>query len=301
MNPKVSVIIATYGRSEYIINSLESAINQSYNNIEIIIVDDNGLNSAAQIETQKKLQSYIEQGKIIYFANPNNSGASASRNQGATIATGQYITFLDDDDLYKEEKVELQVKALESNKSDINLCSAEIITDKGFTQKINTIKLKQENINSAAKFITQGISYTPMIMISKKSFFAAGQFPTDIKMQEDKILILRALKSGATISSLSEELYQYRIHGNQLTDRSFGTDHLDYIEALESHFNNQLTRKERHKRNSYFALDRISIKYKERKDVSFQVLLQLISSTIPTLQLKSLAKGIVRFIQIKVR
>ena len=111
---KVSVIIPTYKRSKYLIRAIKSVLNQTYENIEIIIVDDNGKGTEDQLDTELRLKEFIDKNQIVYVPLEKNSGGSAARNVGINKSTGKYIALLDDDDEFMPQKVELQVKKLES-------------------------------------------------------------------------------------------------------------------------------------------------------------------------------------------
>ena len=113
---KVSVIIPTYKRSDYLIRAIDSVINQTYNNIEIIVVDDNDENTIYRKLNEKKLCKYIKSNQIIYFKHDVNKNGAAARNTGINICTGDYITFLDDDDFYLKNRVQSLVSALDNNK-----------------------------------------------------------------------------------------------------------------------------------------------------------------------------------------
>ena len=91
----VSVIIPTYKRSDYLLQTIESVLSQTYPSIEIIIVDDNGLGNKFQVETQKKLQKYIVERKIIYIPHEVNKNGAAARNTGFRASKGEYINFLE--------------------------------------------------------------------------------------------------------------------------------------------------------------------------------------------------------------
>lgn len=122
MMKKVTIVIPTYKRPNQICRAVDSALNQTYSNIEIIVVDDNGEGSPFEIETEKKLQNYVLDNKITYLKNKKNSGGSFSRNQGLFHSKGEYITFLDDDDEISEKKIEEQVKCLEEKGDDYSCC-----------------------------------------------------------------------------------------------------------------------------------------------------------------------------------
>lgn len=118
----VSVIIPTYKRSDYLLRSIQSILNQTYSPIEIIVVDDNGLGSEDQRMTQAQLQNFIDQGKIQYIPHVTNRNGSAARNTGLKASKGSYINFLDDDDVFEPTKIEMQVKRLEKVGDQFDAC-----------------------------------------------------------------------------------------------------------------------------------------------------------------------------------
>ncbi len=114
MSKAATIVIPTYKRPDRIERAVLSALSQTYNNTEIIVVDDNGKDTEYAKETKAVLKKYIETGKIIYIQNEVNSGGSFSRNQGLAISKGEYITFLDDDDEIDESKIAKQIECLEA-------------------------------------------------------------------------------------------------------------------------------------------------------------------------------------------
>ena len=116
IKPLVSVIIPTYGRPNLLLRAINSVLNQSYSNIEIIVVDDNNPGSLERDQTQKLLEKYIQENKIMYIKMDKNVGGALARNKGVEVCSGALICFLDDDDEYLPNKIELQVnKFIESN------------------------------------------------------------------------------------------------------------------------------------------------------------------------------------------
>lgn len=134
----ISVIIPTYSRPNNLIRAINSVINQTYKNTEIIVVDDNGLGSTFQKYTKELIQSYIDDNSIIYIAHEKNLNGSAARNTGIKAAKGEYIAFLDDDDEFVSNKLELQLKELESLDSQWGgcYCNTELISLKNKTSNI---------------------------------------------------------------------------------------------------------------------------------------------------------------------
>ena len=111
----ISVIIPTYSRSDYIERAINSVLNQTYQNFELIIVDDNNPNTQARFELEKKMEKYKDNPKIHYIQHEKNKNGAAARNTGIKIAKGDYIAFLDDDDFYLPTRLEELSSALEKN------------------------------------------------------------------------------------------------------------------------------------------------------------------------------------------
>ncbi|HEC77248.1 MAG TPA: glycosyltransferase family 2 protein [Thermoplasmatales archaeon] len=108
---KVSVIIPTYNRSKYLKRAIQSVLEQSHNDIEIIVIDD-----ASTDDTEKIVQSFNDS-RIIYMRNDERKGANFCRNAGLKIASGNYIAFLDDDDYYcDKDKLRKQIGLFRKNK-----------------------------------------------------------------------------------------------------------------------------------------------------------------------------------------
>ena len=125
--PLVSVIIPTYSRPDNIVRAIDSVLAQTYKNIEIIVVDDNGVGTPYQIETEKILADYIVQNQITYLKHEVNKNGSAARNTGFCASHGEYVNFLDDDDVFLPQKIEKQVKRLlNSNDYDACYCHTKI-------------------------------------------------------------------------------------------------------------------------------------------------------------------------------
>lgn len=111
-NPLVSIIITTYSRPLNLLRAVSSVKNQTYNNIELIVVDDNGEGTECQKETFNLLSENIKNGSIIYIPHEFNKNGSAARNTGLLHSKGSFVGFLDDDDVFFPEKVEKQVARL---------------------------------------------------------------------------------------------------------------------------------------------------------------------------------------------
>ena len=108
----ISVIIPTYNNVKQLINTINNVCDQSYKDIEIIIIDDNSTD-----ETKDKILN-LHNDKIKYYKNPKNLGVSQSRIIGVKQASGKYIAFIDDDDIWINEKLSKQYKLIEEKNLD---------------------------------------------------------------------------------------------------------------------------------------------------------------------------------------
>lgn len=115
MEPLISVIIPTYNRAKTIIRAIESALKQTYTNMEIIIVDD------ASGDNTGEIVKGIEDSRIKYIKHETNKGGAAARNTGIDEAKGEYVAFLDSDDVWLPEKIEKQVKLFERSDPKIGV------------------------------------------------------------------------------------------------------------------------------------------------------------------------------------
>ncbi len=123
MNMKVSIIIPTYKRDINIVSeAISSVLKQTYTNIEIVVVDDNAAEDLESFRSEiKKYIDSINDDRIIYIANSKNLGSAKTRNAGIEASTGEYITFLDDDDVYLENKVINQLNDMLNNDADYSI------------------------------------------------------------------------------------------------------------------------------------------------------------------------------------
>ena len=112
---KVSVIIPTYKRADYICRAIDSVLNQTYSNIEIIVVDDNDSNSNDRNRMEKIMEKYKNNKQVLYIKHKKNMNGSTARNTGIKKSSGEFITFLDDDDFYLKNRVRSLVDLLDNS------------------------------------------------------------------------------------------------------------------------------------------------------------------------------------------
>jgi len=196
----VSIIIPYYKKKLYIEEAVNSAINQTFRDIEIIIVfDDPEGNDLSYIE---KISKKDERIKLI--VNDKNIGAGNSRNIGILKSIGQYIAFLDSDDLWSIDKIETQLKFMRENNSNFSHTSYEVLKK---DLKLNTRKARNfDYLPDLLKSCDIGLS---TVMLKKELITNECQFP-DMTTKEDFVLWLKLLKSGTRIQGLDRTLSVWR-------------------------------------------------------------------------------------------
>ena len=127
-NPLVSVIIPTYKRPVTLARAIDSVLESSYKQVEIIVVDDNNNGDEFRMETEKVMEKYLNfYPNIIYIKHSKNRNGSAARNSGIQKSNGKYLMFLDDDDAFMKKKIEAQVECLENRDSSWGACYTKYI------------------------------------------------------------------------------------------------------------------------------------------------------------------------------
>ncbi|WP_295841020.1 glycosyltransferase family 2 protein [uncultured Apibacter sp.] len=208
MAPIVSVIMAAYNAEKHISASIESIINQTFNNFELLVINDGSTDN-----TQSIVKEYCKKdSRIILLNNDKNLFVIKSRNKGIEKAKGKYIAILDSDDLALPNRLEYQVKYLENN-PDIFLIgsSAYIIeendkVENSFIAPTGYEKLKN-NINK------NNLIYHSTVMFRNENVF----YREKMIYCEDYDLILRLFSEGKKIDNLSDILISYRQTSNSLS------------------------------------------------------------------------------------
>lgn len=133
INPLVSIIVATYRREDVLWNALSSLSSQSYSNIEVVLVDDND-----DLQWNTRVRDVVERFgekypsvRFQYIVNHPNRGSAETRNIGISVANGDYITFLDDDDVYLPDKVKQQVAFMEQKQLDYSITDLYLYNENG--------------------------------------------------------------------------------------------------------------------------------------------------------------------------
>lgn len=221
LNKKISIIVPVYNAERYIERTIQALINQSYKNLEIILVDNNSIDKSLEI-----CEKYAELDSRIQITSENISGPSAARNKGINFATGDFICFCDSDDLPDENMYETLLKYIIDLKSDITMCEfySERIDDILELPYEDKCILEREEIlndlipkmigNKSDEEKNIPIWGSVWRCIYKKSIIQEMnlKFNEDIKFAEDLIFTLSYLKNSQSVSICKKPLYYYRMN-----------------------------------------------------------------------------------------
>lgn len=200
--PLVTIIIPTYKRTwEYLHRSVSSVLNQTYKNIELIVVDDSPNSYEKRSEIQNRMGVIVnENSKVKYLVNETNLGGSLARNRGIEAASGEYITFLDDDDEYLPDKVCHQVAFMQKEKCDLSFEDMTMYNTKGEIVDVREYSdIKQfDNDYLLHYHLMRHMTGTPTFMFVTEKLRKIGGFE-DAKMGQEFYLMLKSIQSGLSI------------------------------------------------------------------------------------------------------
>ncbi len=217
MNPKISVVIATFRRDESLYLALRSLGEQSYSNFEIVLVDDNADAewSAAVLKNVTKFRKAFPNIELRLLVNDENLGSAETRNKGIFNSDGQFVTFLDDDDVYLPNKISNQVRFMVDGEYDYTVTDLDLYYDDGALAEHRTRKYIEKT--DAQTLLTYHLMYhltgTDTMMFRKDYLVSIGAFPP-IDVGDEFYLMLRAIEKGGRFGYLPVSDVKAVVHRN---------------------------------------------------------------------------------------
>ncbi len=231
-NPLVSIVIPVYKGENYLAEAIDSALAQTYKNIEIIVVNDGSPDDGA---TERVALSYGDKIRYIY---QKNGGVSAALNTGIREMKGEYFSWLSHDDLYRPEKIEKQV-ALIQDENDIILCSGSLIDENRnpIPHHVKTLNGRFNNIELFDAFLhgysLNGLGY----LIPKHVYDEVGLFDESMRYLQDLDMWLRILMYNKYTTVCQKDLLVItRIHKGQQTNTISDVFDVDRRKLAVKHF-----------------------------------------------------------------
>ena len=217
IEPKVSILIPCYNQEDVITEAVLSALNQTYENIEVIVSDDASTDTTPRL--LKELQEQYRQ-KLKIFLHETNLGVTENHTRGLSKCTGDYITFLDGDDLFLPEKIEKQV-AFMKERPNCTICYHDVdVFDSSTGRSIylwsDRIGMRHGNINDLVRFG----NYLPAVAVMVRSRdLPINGYDARIKVYSDWFFWLCILDNGrGQIFFIDDVLAKYRRHSDNLTN-----------------------------------------------------------------------------------
>lgn len=233
MNDLVSVIIPVYKTEKYLRESLNSVINQTYRNIEIILVDDGSPDNCPKI-----CDEYAEMDNRLKVIHKKNAGVSDARNRGLDVAIGEYITFVDSDDIVNEYYVEKLYKTLVETDAEISICQVLCSEEKNKIDEMFVLSgkdavkdLYKRSCGIKSDYFL-GIPMAVWGKLFKKDYFRNIRFPFG-KIHEDVAVLPLLLYKSKRVCVIAKGLYYYRHRDGSIMTTSFSVKNYDAVDAVE--------------------------------------------------------------------
>lgn len=230
--PTISVIVPVYKVEAYLDACVESIVNQTYKDLEIILVDDGSPdNCPAMCDAWAKKDSRI---KVIH---KKNGGLSDARNTGMAIATGEYIGFVDSDDIINSKMYELLFSTIKKTKSDIVQCKSFLYYDFPLSEYPDISEKNEihsfDNTSAIKMLLTENLFTTTcwnnltVSTIAKNTMFEIG------RINEDVLWTYRAFSKAKTVTHIASPLYGYYQRSGSIMNSAYTIKRFDALYALE--------------------------------------------------------------------
>ena len=224
---KISVIIPVYKVEKYLDKCVESVANQTYKDLEIILVDDGSPdNCPAVCDEWAKKDSRI---KVIH---KENGGVSSARNAGIDIAEGEYICFVDSDDFVRENYVQFLLSAIEETDADVSIMPFLYVGKTIQQKKVKNqlVRIDNMSLNEAKLVFSNDLMFGPVSKLYKADIIKQNKikFPQNVHLGEDTIFVFTYLKYAASISFGEKAEYEYYTE-NSVATKKFWPEILRYI------------------------------------------------------------------------
>lgn len=223
----ITAIIPVYNVEKYLNECIESVLNQTYKDLEIILINDGSTDNSGKI-----CDEYAKADSRIKVIHKENGGLSSARNAGIEVATGDYYTFIDSDDYITHDMTEQLLYALESTGADISVC--KITENENEVQNTVTNSIMVYTKKQTLKFILteKTILTVACGKLYKKELFDNIRYPEG-KIYEDLGTTYKLVELSEKIALADVEKYYYRTNPESITKVNFANKNLDYFEIAE--------------------------------------------------------------------
>lgn len=257
MKPDISVIMSVYNGETYLEEAIESVINQTFENWELIIINDCSTDSTADI-----LSSFaIKDERIKVHTNEVNLKLPSSLNKAISLCNGKYIARMDADDICLPERLEKQYKFMEEN-SDVALSSCRFMTAKNGVYASGGAGGRCDNEALRAMLLVMNPILHPGV-IAKAEVLKKYNYDTTLTCTEDLELWTRLVMENQRIQILPECLLLYRLHDKQITSTTLERQHTEVLKIQSKYYSKLLAEMDDEMQEFYIS----GIYFKEQTDI----------------------------------
>jgi glycosyltransferase involved in cell wall biosynthesis len=231
--PEISVVVPVYNAAAFLDECVRSVLDQTFRDLELILVDDGSTDSSPAI-----CDRYAAQDGRVRVVHLPNGGVSAARNHGLELATGRFVQFVDSDDSIRPEMLErMHAEAVESG-CDVVICGIERHSARHSVHASpgdHRCASREEFAKVAVELARTSLLYNPVNkLIPKRILESTGaRFPLSMSIGEDLMFCMRVLKGCVRISCLKDSHYRYRIHSGETLSFRY---HRNGVEAFKAHY-----------------------------------------------------------------
>jgi glycosyltransferase involved in cell wall biosynthesis len=216
--PQVTVILPVYNAEKYLKEAIDSILNQTYTDFELLLINDGSTDSSEKI-----ILSYNDP-RIIYIKNEGNKGLIFSLNKGIDLAKGDYIARMDADDISMPERLEKQLNYLEENKNvEVVASTVKYIDDAGKIAGNWKLDNQTTDVKTIRKWMPRENCIAHPSVMGKKELLSRFKYNPNQLNIEDYDLWMRLLNTGAIIAKIPEPLLYYRVHSSSVTQAAKNT------------------------------------------------------------------------------
>ncbi len=223
----ISVLLPVYNSQKYLASCIESILNQSYGDFELVIVNDGSIDKSEEI-----IKGYVEKDlRIKYFYKENEGSISKTRNYLLDRVNGEYFVFVDSDDIIEKDFLKILIETMTKTKSDIVSCGFKIVNmptliKKGYGKK------EMYSSEALEQMLFSGKFYAVWNKLIKSRAARSIRFDETLNYGEDLVYFFNLLKSDLKFTFIDNPLYYYRLHPNSLSSGGIGDSKKVFLERL---------------------------------------------------------------------
>lgn len=244
----ISIITPVYNTEKYIEEYINSVLNQSYNDFELVLVDDNSIDSSLEICNKAAYNDH----RIRVIHLENNMGASHARNVGLKAAIGEYITFADSDDFLPQTALEKMFIEITNRKADIVFANLRVITPggKSIIRKFPKGRRVFDKKEAISAYLNFWVLYGAVCgKLYKKECLENVLYPENMRFGEDGVFCTRAIANSSIISVIDDVVYEYRQRTNSTSNHGVFSvkeleDRILQKQYVQEAFNNCMSSKD---------------------------------------------------------